>query len=954
MVRFWTLGATDLRSDGHTIDTVLPQPRRLALLAYLALAQSRGFVRREVLLALFWPDSDEAHARNALRQALHFLRRALGDGVIIARGDDEIGIDPEQLWCDAVAFQQALAADNPAEALSIYRGDLLPGLHIADATSTFESWLDDERIRLRRLAAGAAWQASKESEAQGNLEDAIRYARRAVAESPGDEVAVRSLLTLLDRVGDHAGAGQTYREFERVLAAEYDLRPAPETRALLGEIRARVESAAGATVAIDAPSRPTMTAAPRVSTYTPPNAAIANPVSPPAARSLVTRQRAATVAAVVVAAGIAFGAWAGISRARATADASLSVLAVGDIRDDTQSDTVRDSRIVGDLLSTNLARLPEIRVLSRERMLEVLAQIGRKDPGRQNMATAARDAGATDLLEGALYHRPAGGYRLDIRFVDLRTGHVRRAFSADANDVFALVDSATRRFSAESAEPRRALRVADVTTTSLAAYRLYQEGIRAHAAGDEGAAERLFVSAVREDSTFAMAAYYAAVVTVAGNYAKSSVYFEQAARLASRASDRERLLILATQAHWLERPSRLPLATALVEKYPLEPDAQYRLGEALIAAGRFLAAVAPLRRVIVLDSLGLRGTEPLCRACDAYTRLAYAYFMADSLAAAQRTVREWTHAQPQSAAAWSELGRYLADDGKFREARAATRQGLALSASEYSGVEMARLSLLEEHYADADAVLRASVQSDGGFKRTVALWYLIISLRSQGRLDEALAGARLYRRISMGDERKLDAGGMIEAQTLLEQGHAAEAATLFATLARSVTDPYSEARAARHVAWRMTLEACALAAGGDTARLPRLADSVQHYANVSGFGRDQVLRHHVLGLLFAARGKDSAAASEFRLAIYSPNGGFTRTNLELSRVLLRLHRPTEAIAILRPALQVETDAMALYVTRTDVHEMLGRAFTAAGVPDSAAAHNAAVRSARALRAPSRG
>ena len=937
MVRFWVLGATDLQGDAAERDSLLAQPRRLALLAYLALAHPRGFVRRDVLLAMFWPESDDARARNALRQALHFLRRALGDGVIVARGDDEVGIDVERFWCDALAFQQEISANNGAEALGIYRGELLPGLHIADSTSAFENWLDDERMRLRRLAANAAWQASGDAEARGDVPEALRCGRRAVAESPGDELAVRKLLSLLDRWGDRAGAAKAYGDFERALAGEYDVRPSAETRALLEEIRARAGSSAAGRSA-----RPQIDDGNATPAAQPDRGEVQ-----PAARLAVAsnRRRAVKLITALGVLGVAVAAWWGINRNRGAGDASSRILAVGDFRDDSRPDSLRDSRIVGDLLATNLARLPRIQVLSRERLREVLGQLGPNDATGSNLVTAARDAGATEMLEGILYHRPAGGFRLDIRAIEVRGGRVRNAYTAEASDLFALVDSATRRFAEEMGDTPTSLRIADVTTASLPAYRLYQEGIRAYAAGEVGGAERLFISALHEDSTFAMAAYYAALVNAPGDYAKASAYADRAARLAQHASERERLLILAARAHWLDQPTRLPLAAALVERYPLDPEAYYRLGDALIAAGHFLDAVAPLRRVISLDSLGLRGATPLCHACDAFSRLAYAYFMADSLSAAERVVREWVRAQPRNHVAWAELARYFADAGRFAEARNALRTQSMLYTAEYAAVDEARLLLREEHYSEADRILRAIVRTDAGFKGTVALWYLAISLRSQGRFKEALRDAREYRQIAFGDERKLDSGGLLEAQILLEQGRPAEAATLFGALGASVRDPYSAARAARHIAWRLTLESCALAAAGDTARLPRLADSVQQFANVSGYGRDQVLRHHVLGLLLAERGQDTAAAEEFRRALYSPNGGFTRTNIELARTLLRLRRPSEAVAVLQPAFRVETDAMALYATRTELHQMLAKAFEAAGVRDSAAVHYTAVQTA---------
>ncbi|MBA2245672.1 MAG: hypothetical protein H0W11_12000 [Gemmatimonadetes bacterium] len=93
MVELRTLGALDLRAvGGRVLESVLAQPKRIALLVYLAAAAPGRLHRRDILLALFWPEADEARARNSLSQALHFLRRSLGEGVLVSRGE-EIGLD---------------------------------------------------------------------------------------------------------------------------------------------------------------------------------------------------------------------------------------------------------------------------------------------------------------------------------------------------------------------------------------------------------------------------------------------------------------------------------------------------------------------------------------------------------------------------------------------------------------------------------------------------------------------------------------------------------------------------------------------------------------------------------------------------------------------------------------------------------------------------------------------
>src|SRR5439155_160938 len=83
MIEFRLLGTLHLTdAEGREVKSLLTRPRRLALLAYLAAATPRGFHRRDTLLALFWPELDQEHARAALRQALHVLRGAFGAGMV--------------------------------------------------------------------------------------------------------------------------------------------------------------------------------------------------------------------------------------------------------------------------------------------------------------------------------------------------------------------------------------------------------------------------------------------------------------------------------------------------------------------------------------------------------------------------------------------------------------------------------------------------------------------------------------------------------------------------------------------------------------------------------------------------------------------------------------------------------------------------------------------------------
>ena len=97
--------------------------------------------------------------------------------------------------------------------------------------------------------------------------------------------------------------------------------------------------------------------------------------------------------------------------------------------------------------------------------------------------------------------------------------------------------------------------------------------------------------------------------------------------------------------------------------------------------------------------------------------------------------------------------------------------------------------------------------------------------------------------------------------------------------------------------------------------------------------------------MFARAGKLEEAVSEYRAATWSPTYGYTRINLELGRALLVLGRPAEGIEIVRAGLRGGIDGSNLYVSRTELHELLAQLFDAARQRDSAVAHYTVVEHA---------
>jgi len=232
MLQLRTFGSIDLRSTtGQRLRPVLAQPKRLALLAYLVLARPRGPQRRDQIVALFWPEQDSEHARNALSQAIFFLRRVLGGDTIASRNGDAIELSIDALWCDAIAFEQAIDAGDHARAVELFKGELLAGLHIPDAANELDQWLDGERARYAQAYADALESLAAASEAAGDYRGAVLRWRQLVARDPYSSRATLRLMQALAASGDRIAAVRCAREHQ-TLVAELGVRADSQIAAL--------------------------------------------------------------------------------------------------------------------------------------------------------------------------------------------------------------------------------------------------------------------------------------------------------------------------------------------------------------------------------------------------------------------------------------------------------------------------------------------------------------------------------------------------------------------------------------------------------------------------------------------------------------------------------------------------------------------------------------------------
>jgi serine/threonine-protein kinase len=236
LIELRVLGRAELRDgDRGELDSILTQPKRLAILTYLCLGGRGGFVRRDELIALFWPESDTERARAALNQSLYILRRALGADVIPGRGAEEVRVAATELTCDAARFLDRLEEGDLSGALDLYGGDLLPALYVDSAEA--DRWLDETRIDLRGRALQAAKELATEAMARGDVDPASQWYRRALDIGPESESAARGVVESLWRGGHRTAALEAFEQFKMRLSSEYGVEPGAELQELVQQVR---------------------------------------------------------------------------------------------------------------------------------------------------------------------------------------------------------------------------------------------------------------------------------------------------------------------------------------------------------------------------------------------------------------------------------------------------------------------------------------------------------------------------------------------------------------------------------------------------------------------------------------------------------------------------------------------------------------------------------------------
>jgi len=232
----YLLGPPRIELDGRSVQ--VDTRKAIALLAYLAMTRERH--RRDALVNLLWPESDQSHGRAALRRTLSALRKAIvGEWLDVDRETVALALESD-IWLDVDQFGQHLAECRshehpPAEvcpaclpclraAVTLHRGDFLTGFGLRDSLN-FDDWQFFQTETLRRKRTGALRHLVQGLCAQGDLETATGYARQWLDLDRLDENAHAQLMLIYAWSGRHAAALRQYQECARILESSLGVSP---------------------------------------------------------------------------------------------------------------------------------------------------------------------------------------------------------------------------------------------------------------------------------------------------------------------------------------------------------------------------------------------------------------------------------------------------------------------------------------------------------------------------------------------------------------------------------------------------------------------------------------------------------------------------------------------------------------------------------------------------------
>ena len=528
---------------------------------------------------------------------------------------------------------------------------------------------------------------------------------------------------------------------------------------------------------------------------------------------------------------------------------------------------------LADMMVTDLSQSREIEVLGTDRLYQILAELRRADDRVVTLDViqqVAQRAGVDTLLVGS-YLKAGDAIRINARLQEARTGRVVTSERVDGPgeaSLFSMVDELTRRIRTHiaspgggtpagplvakpgtPAEPELDRGLADVTTSSIEAYRAYAEGIGFHERGLYAQAAPLLAKAIAIDPTFAMAHAKLAVVSEnLGLLEKRDEHARHALNQIDRLTTRERYYIEGFV--YTNRPETFMRGVeAYRQGLALHPEhhaMRHNLGLHYSQLERYPEAIEQYEELIRRGA-----TNP-----STHGNLAAAYAATGQTRRGLEIVEAYLRRHPESAAALNDLGEALVTERRLDEARAAFEKASVLNPRSF-GPRLGRTTVatMQHRWDEAAAVIKELASASNPFEHVLSEFVGAATNLVRGRSREALTRLeRVIRHPASAPEDRAY-GRLGQVTLLLRQRNGAAALAQ----AQQAQDDARNTGAELHA---LALLAMAQAASGRQLDADRSLARLESRAKVLPGPHGERMVHWTRGEIARARGDRTTAAAE--------------------------------------------------------------------------------------------
>ncbi len=237
-IKIYVLGTFRLVIDGKMVGSGSKgQKKVIELLKALVVFGGRD-VNATHLTDALWPDADGDDANNALKTAVHRLRKLLGQPDAIEVSSGHLSLNSQYCWTDLGNFErlvdeardEAEKAASLEQAINLYRGPLL-------SSEEQVSWVVAPSERARRKFLSAVTMAGQHWESQQHWTKAIGVYERALEVDHFIESFYLHLMQCHQNLGHYAEAISTYERCTKILAAELGVEPSHELQSFGNAMR---------------------------------------------------------------------------------------------------------------------------------------------------------------------------------------------------------------------------------------------------------------------------------------------------------------------------------------------------------------------------------------------------------------------------------------------------------------------------------------------------------------------------------------------------------------------------------------------------------------------------------------------------------------------------------------------------------------------------------------------